>query len=186
MRYDQIRPILERKKPKVSVEIGTHKGKRAQMIAHHSGMYYGFDLWELGDEANDKAEYNGKGRSTRKEAAERLKGYPHELIQGNTLETLPEFIKRGILVDFAFVDGGHAKPTIASDWAFLSQILAPGAIVIFDDYYIPESPLYGCNEVVKQMPHVLLPDTDTTQDGWKCHLVKVEWPATPVVERMAA
>ena len=174
MRYDQIEPILKKKRPNVSVEIGTHKGKRAQMIARASQMYYGFDLWELGDAENDKAEYNGKGRSTLKEAQERLKPFRHELIQGNTKDTLPEFVKRGVLVDFAFVDGGHAKPTIASDWHYLSQILAPGAIVVFDDYYVPESLLFGCNDVVRGLKHRLLPVTDTTQDGWKCHLVVVE------------
>lgn len=186
MRYDQIEPILRQKKPQVSVEIGTHKGKRAHMIAHYSAMYYGFDLWEQGDEANDKAEYNGKGRSTKKEAQSRLKSYKHELIQGNTTITLPEFVKRGVKVDFAFVDGGHSKKTIASDWKFLSQVLAPGAIVVFDDYYVPESLLFGCNDVVRGLPHKVLPDTDTTQDGWKCHLVKVEWSATPAEGPTAA
>lgn len=174
MRYDQLEPILRRKRPGVSVEIGVHKGKRGQMIARRSGMYYGFDLWEMGDAALDVAEYNGKGRSTRGEAQARLAPFPHELIQGNTLETLPEFVKRGVLVDFAFVDGGHSKATIASDWKYLSRILAPGAVVVFDDYFVPESPLFGCNEVVRGLNHRLLPETDTTQDGWTCHLVVVE------------
>ena len=175
MRYDQIVPILEKKKPKVSVEIGVHKGHRAKIIAAYSGMYYGFDVWEKGDAALDKAEYNGKGRSTRKDASDSLKGHAHELIQGFTQETLPEFVKRGVLVDFAFVDGGHAKDTIASDWQFLSQILAPGATVVFDDHYTPESPLYGCNETIRGLKHVLLPRTDTTPDGWTCRLAVVEW-----------
>lgn len=174
MRYDQIEPILRKKNPKVSVEIGVHKGFRAKIIASLSGMYYGFDVWELGDTDLDKAEYNGKGRSLKKHASDALKPYPHELIQGFTQDTLPEFVKRGILVDFAFVDGGHSKATIASDWNYLSQILAPGAIVVFDDYYVPESELFGCNDVVRHLNHRLLPETDTTQDGWTCHLVVVE------------
>src|SRR3990167_2033938 len=103
MRYDQIEPLLKSKKPTVSVEIGVHKGKRGGMIARHSGMYYGFDLWELGDSELDKKEYNGKGRSTKEEARSRLNCTRYELIQGNTLETLPQFVKRGVLVDFAFV-----------------------------------------------------------------------------------
>ena len=173
MRYDQIAPIVRDKKPGVAVEIGVHKGKRAQMIAHHSGMYYGFDLWEEGDAELDKKEYNGKGRSTRIEAQARLKGSKYELIQGNTLITLPEFVKRGILVDFAFVDGGHSVETIASDWKNLSQILAPGAIVVFDDYYTPESPLFGCNKVVNALNHTILPVHDITQDNWKCQLAVI-------------
>lgn len=174
MRYDQIAPILAKKMPKVSVEIGVHKAKRGGTIAHHSGMYYGFDLWEMGDSDLDRKEYNGKGRSTRKDAETRLRSYNYELIQGNTLETLPEFVKRGILVDFAFVDGGHSVETIASDWKYLSQILAPGAIVVFDDYYTPESPLFGCNRVVNELPHTLLPESDITQDNWKCQLAVVK------------
>lgn len=174
MRYDQIEPILRKKRPNVSVEIGVHKGKRAQMIARLSQMYYGFDVWEKGDAELDKSEYNGKGRSTMQEARAHLAPFKHELIQGYTQDTLPEFVNRGVLVDFAFVDGGHSKPTIASDWHWLSQILAPGAVVMFDDYYVPESPLFGCNDVVRNLKHRLLPVTDTTQDGWKCHLVVVE------------
>lgn len=174
MRYDQIVPILERKKPAVSVEIGVHKGHRARIIAQHSQMYYGFDLWEMGDEALDKAEYNGKGRSLKQHAKDSLAGRNYELIQGNTLETLPEFLKRGVLVDFAFVDGGHSKPTIASDWHWLRQMLAPGAIVVFDDYYVPESLWFGCNDIMRDLPHRLLPETDKTQDGWTCHLAVVE------------
>lgn len=175
MRYDQIEPILRQKRPAVSVEIGVHRGHRAKIIASHSAMYYGFDVWEMGDSELDKAEYNGKGRSMRKEAEASLKPFKHELVQGFTQDTLPEFVKRGVLVDFAFVDGGHSKATIASDWHYLSQILAPGAIVVFDDYYVPESPLFGCNDVVRNLKHRLLPDTDTTQDGWTCHLAVVEW-----------
>ena len=173
MRYDQIEPILKAKKPRISVEIGVHKAKRGGFIAHNSGMYYGFDLWEEGDAELDKKEYNGKGRSTRKEAESRLSGSKFELIQGNTLVTLPEFVKRGILVDFAFVDGGHSVETIASDWKYLSQILAPGAVVIFDDYYTPENDLFGCNKVVNGLKHKILPESDITQDNWKCQLVEV-------------
>lgn len=173
MRYDQIEPILKAKNPKVSVEIGVHKGKRGGMIARRSGFYYGFDLWEQADADLDKKEYNGKGRSTRAEAEARLGVSKYELIQGNTLVTLPEFVKRGVLVDFAFVDGGHSVETVLSDWACLSQILAPGAIVVFDDYYTPESPLFGCNRVVNGLKHKLLPEADITQDNWKCQLAVV-------------
>lgn len=174
MRYDQIVPILEANRPKIAVEIGVHRGVRAALIAKFSEKYYGFDLWELGDAELDKAEYNGKGRSTREEAKRSLAGRDYELIQGNTLETLPEFAKRGILVDFAFVDGGHSIPTITSDWKHLKSIMAPGGVVVFDDFYTPESDRFGCNSAIRDEKYEILPHVDYTRDdGWECRLAVV-------------
>lgn len=162
-------------RPRVAMEVGVHKGKRAGVIAAHSGMYYGFDLWEMGDSDLDRREYNGKGRSTRKEAEGRLKGMNYELIQGNTLETLPEFLKRGVKVDFCFLDGGHSVETIGSDWSCVKQMMAPGGIVVLDDFYTPENSAFGCNLALQGESFKLLPDMDKTQDGWECRLAVVEF-----------
>lgn len=175
MRYDQIVPILDARKPKVSIEVGVHKGHRARIIASRSQMYYGFDLWEMGDEELDRKEYNGKGRSLMKTASDALQGTKHELIQGNTLVTLPEFVKRGVKVDFCFLDGGHSVETIASDWKHVKQMMAPGGIVVLDDFYTPENRKFGCNKALKDEKFTVLPDMDKTQDGWECRLAVVKF-----------
>jgi len=132
------------------MEIGTHSGKNAQRLSETCKFYYGFDLWE---EAKSY-EHNGKGVADMNLAKSRIK-CPHELIKGDTRVTLPEFLKRGVKVDFAFIDGGHSVETIQSDWDCVKQMLNPGAIVVFDDYYDPPKK-YGANEVVKNIPHKIL------------------------------
>lgn len=171
MRYDELIAIAAKKKPGVLIEIGTHKGARAKLLKVHCKRYFGFDLWEYGDEENDRRESNGKGRSTMARAVQALAGSNFELIAGNTLDSLPAFCARGILVDFAFIDGGHSVKTIASDWRWVSGILAPGAVVVFDDYYEPERKGFGCNRIVAGIEHELIEGGDTF-DGTLIRLVK--------------
>ena len=156
MRYEQLIELAAKKKPDVLIEIGTHRGNNAKRLKEHCRKYYGFDLWEAGSEETDRRESNGKGRSTQVEAACALEGAKFELIQGDTNETLPKFVKRGIKADFVFIDGGHSVETIASDWRNVSDMLVHGTLVVFDDYYEPEIEGFGCNEIVKTIPHKLL------------------------------
>ena len=170
MRYDKLIALAAEKKPDVLIEIGTHKGARARLLKVHCKKYYGFDLWEAGDEETDRRESNGKGRSTRAQAMQALAGADFELIQGDTLDTLPVFWESGIKIDFAWIDGGHSVDTIASDWRWISRMLAPGAVVVFDDHYTPERAGFGCNAIVAGIEHELL-DGDTF-NGTLIRLVK--------------
>jgi len=172
MRYDKLIEIAAAMKPGVIIEIGTHRGVRASQLKHHCHTYYGFDLWEAGNDATDKRESNGKGRSTKQQAVQALAGCNFELIAGDTRETLPAFCKRGIKADFVFIDGGHSVETIQSDWDAIKQILNLGAVVVFDDYYEPERAGFGCNSLVRRIQHTLL-DGDTF-DGTLIRLVKVQ------------
>lgn len=180
MRYDLLIQLAAQKKPNVLVEIGTHKGARAKLLKDHCEWYYGFDLWESGNDEIDKAESNGKGRSSKEQAKESLAGAYFQLWEGNTRETLPLFYKnkngaRMGLIDFAWIDGGHSVETIASDWHWISQMLAPGAVVVFDDYYEPEREGFGCNRIVAGIPHELL--AGDLIGGTTIRLVKYVHPA---------
>ncbi|MCR4331289.1 MAG: class I SAM-dependent methyltransferase [Sulfuricaulis sp.] len=175
MRYDQLIALAAQKKPDVLIEIGTHRGARARLLKAHCKKYYGFDLWESGSDETDRRESNGKGRSTKAQAAQALAGAAFELIAGDTRETLPQFVKRGIKVDFAWIDGGHSIQTIASDWEWISQMLEPGAVVVFDDYYTPRRTGFGCNVIVGGIEHELL--NGDTFDGTLIRLVKYVHPS---------
>lgn len=166
MRYTQLIDLAHRLNPEVILEVGTHVGKRARHLAAACKMYYGFDLW---DEA-DEEEMNGKGSPSLETALLKLQGYRFELIRGNTRKTLPEFLKRGVRVDLAFIDGGHSIETIRSDYANVRQMMKPGGVIIFDDYYKPERS-YGCNAVVIDIQHKVLPESDKG-----VHLVRVDCP----------
>lgn len=170
MRYDKLIELAASKKPDVLVEIGTHRGLRAKLLKAHCKQYYGFDFWESGNDETDRRESNGKGRSTKAQAEQALAGSRFELIAGDTRITLPEFYKRGIKIDFAWIDGGHSVETIRSDWNWISKMLNPGAVVIFDDWYAPERDGFGCNSIVAGIKHELL-DGDLI-NGTTIRLVK--------------
>lgn len=170
MRYDELIALAKQKQPGVLIEIGTHRGARAKLLKSHCKRYIGLDLWEAGSEETDKRESNGKGRSTRVQAAQALSGADFELIAGDTRETLPALFERGVLADFVFIDGGHSVGTIRSDWQWTRRMLNPGAVVVFDDYYEPERDGFGCNRIVAGIEHELL--SGDSFDGTLIRLVK--------------
>lgn len=174
MRYEELLRLAAQKNPQVLIEIGTHRGKRARSLAPLCRHYYGFDLWEAGNDETDLRERNGKGRSTMIDVL-KLVGSQAELIQGDTRVTLQAFVNRGIKADFVFIDGGHSVETITSDFYWISKILNPKAVVVFDDFYEPEVPGFGCNTIIEKISHTLL-DGDKQVDGTMVRLVKYVHP----------
>jgi len=165
MRYKQIIKLIEDLKPETVLEVGTHKAQRPKewFNVHKFKMYYGFDVFDLGTNELNRKEMNGKGFCNRKFAESQLKDIPHKLTEGNTLNTLPEFAfeylhKENEGIEFAFIDGGHSEDTIRSDWENVKQVMKPGGIVIFDDYYQPIRPGFGCNNIIKDLEHIVLPE----------------------------
>lgn len=145
------------------MEIGTHKAVRPREWKD-SGLfffYYGFDVFEDGNVELNNKEMNGKGLCQMEQAKSNLVGIQHKLYKGLTKDTLPAFKYENIKADFAFIDGGHSIETIQNDWGHVKDCMTPGGVVVFDDYYslnYPEG--FGCNEVVKNIEHEILPVTD--------------------------
>jgi len=182
MRYDQIIPIVRELQPKVVMEIGTWNGARAiEMMKQTNGVYYGFDLFEEANEQTDFEESNVKPHHSINRVAYRLDGAKLQfcLVKGNTRKTLPMFRKDNpdVRVDFAYIDGGHSVETIRSDWEHVRAMMNPGGVVVFDDYYIPASPRWGCNAVLEGEEYEILPLEDkvfgSELDGYGIRLVRV-------------
>lgn len=142
-RYHHLFDEIARTKSKNILEVGTWNGNRAaQMIsvaqASSQGevFYYGFDLFESLDDEMYAHELSKKP-PTKSEVEARLResGAAINLIQGNTLETLPEFVKNSGPMDFIFIDGGHSVETVQSDWDSVKQLMHKDTVVIFDDYW---------------------------------------------------
>lgn len=168
MRYDQLLSAVRRFQPRFILEIGTWNGHRAlQMLQLSPGAtYYGFDLFEDADVKTDAEEKNVKPHHTLASIQARLSGYKAHLFKGNTRETLGDFKEP---VDFAWIDGGHSVETIRSDWENVKRCLLPGANVYFDDYYSGgiDTEQFGCNRVVDELRHEVLPDRDPViPSGW--------------------
>ena len=177
MRYMKLLKAVREKNPKCIVEVGTWNGGRAMEMLNLApqAVYYGFDLFEDADPKTDAEEFNVKQHYSVEDVEMRLTGYKVHLIKGNTRETLKNF-KPEIPVDFVWLDGGHSVETVRSDWENLKPHLAPDAWVFFDDYYTGPSidtSKFGCNEVVKNLTHEVIPEGDWVKGGGSVHMVRV-------------
>lgn len=194
-RYAQLQILIEEFRPRVIVEIGAWKGKRALEMAEAAFRaagdsycelhYKGYDLFETASAESDAAELNVKAHHTRDAVASTLEafarehpGFTFELIEGNTRETLaPQ------AVDFAFIDGGHSVETIRSDL----DRLRDSRVILLDDWYAldergagPDLEVYGCNRVLEGVPHEVLPVRDPIHGGG---LVQMALIAPPLSRR---
>ncbi len=175
-RYAQLLQAVRTKQPKAILEIGVFDGKRAlQMLSLCStAKYYGFDLFEDATEETDRIEKNVKKHYFLSDIAEKLTGYDAYLFKGNSRETLKNFNEP---VDFVWIDGGHSVETIRSDWENVKRVITPDAWVFFDDYYTGpiDTSAMGCNEIVKDLAHEVLPIADAVVGGGWVKIARV-WP----------
>lgn len=176
MRYEQLLKAVRDKQPRAILEIGTWNGERARQMLNLApgAIYYGFDLFEDATSETDQEEKNVKPHYTLEYVEGKLYGYQAYLYKGNTRETLKNFNKP---VDFVWLDGGHSVETIRSDWEHVKRCLEPDAVVYFDDYYAGpiDTTRFGCNEIVKDLKHEVLPHADWVSGGGTVQMVRV-WP----------
>jgi len=174
MRYAHLLEAVRVLKPTKILEVGTWNGQRAKQMLSlvPNARYDGFDLFEEASKETDEIEKNVKPHHTLAEVKELLLGYNVGLHRGNTRETLAKFKRK---VDFAWIDGGHSVETIRSDWENVRRCLTRDAAVYFDDYYTGgiDTSLYGCNEVVKDLDHELLPAIDPVTPFGGVQIVRV-------------
>jgi uncharacterized Rossmann fold enzyme len=164
-RYEQLKKLVGFVKPKVIIEVGTHKGVRAEMmcreaVKHQERVHYiGYDLFDEATAETNEQELNGKGAGSEAGARSRLEnidGLTFEFIKGNTRDTLHGKDVRG---DFVFIDGGHSVETIRGDY----EALKASRMIAFDDWYDGNKvdlSKFGCNEVLRNVRHEILPEAD--------------------------
>jgi len=146
-RYGHMLALFRQHNPRNMIEIGVWRGDRTvHFISSGNALkkYVGFDLFEGMN--NDKYQQESMGHCV-PHAKEMVMARIHpiaiqrgckvELIAGKTEETLPEFVGQNAgQFDFIYIDGGHSLETVANDWEFSKQLLAPRGLAIFDDYYL--------------------------------------------------
>lgn len=159
-RYSQLVGLITKVKPLSIVEVGVHRGVRAQLMCKAAieikspVQYTGFDVFDSVDAHFHNSALNGKGAPSLNQAHDRLKsiaGLRYEFIVGDTRDTLAG---RDIAADFAFIDGDHRVETIRSDYKALQGCRC----VVFDDYYtpggdgaLPYLSRYGANAVIDEI-----------------------------------
>jgi hypothetical protein len=171
-RYGQLNQLIRLFRPSTFIEVGTWSGWRAVSMALEASLYAesvnyrGYDVFEAGTQELDAKEKNVKPHFSESSIRKLLDycrflvpGFAYELISGDTNVTLRE----GDRADFAFIDGGHAIATIDNDYWSLSD----SGVIVLDDYY--EGPIdtsqFGCNQVIKDVPHRVLPVADPVSGG---------------------
>ena len=174
MRYDRLLESIRERQPKAILEIGTWNGERARQFLNlvPDARYYGFDLFEEGTVETDREEMNVKPHHYLERVMMKLEGWDVQLFKGNTRETLANFNEK---VDFVWLDGGHSVETVRSDWENVKRCLTDDAVVFFDDFYEGgiDTTRFGCNEIVKDLPHEVLPDADPVMGGGRVRIVRV-------------
>lgn len=142
-RYSQLYTTINKIKPINILEVGTWNGRRAvEMIKeaqkHNKDVqYYGFDLFENMTDSIFKEEIS-KWPPTSQEVKKYIldnTGVEPNLFIGNTMETFPKYIDSLPIMDFIYIDGGHAIETVKNDWTYSEKLMDKNTAVIFDDYW---------------------------------------------------
>ena len=175
--------------PKRILEFGVCPGKNAlYMIGEaqrHTAkksdvQYYGFDLFApmTTQEFDDTHPAPLDWMQAKLDAT----GAEVHLFRGDSKLTFPGFAKTAEPMDFIYIDGGHSRETISSDWEHSKRLLKPGTILIFDDYW--DRLDGGCRAVVDAIdrnkysveicePGELFPGDWRLAPSYLCRAVKV-------------
>ena len=156
--WEIMNQVIAEHKCQSIMEIGVCRGDAAlSMISaalkiHNKIYYYGFDLFDDLIDDNTMIIENFK-RPFSLDVIKRKLNRQHvtiELIEGNTKDTLPQFLTRNIPIDFVYIDGGHAYETIRRDWHYIQKIMNKNTVVVFDDY-IESYPEFGPTKVINDI-----------------------------------
>lgn len=139
--------ILELRKPRTILEIGTGRGLGSFAMAA-AARAYGFeveittaDIIPLTQAQDYALEVNGERKRPRASCAEiwanHLDADLAKRIQpltGPTTTTLPQVLRSGKKFDFVFIDAGHDLFSVAHDLVYSAALLAPGGAILMDDF----------------------------------------------------
>jgi predicted O-methyltransferase YrrM len=175
-RYQQLIDIVAERQPERIIEIGTWDGTRAVEMcqAAPKAQYYGFDYFEQASPATDAQEKNVKEHFAQGAVAARLRaeGIDAYLSVGDSKVTMKDYLARegGASADLIYIDGGHSKETVESDYLNAMEAIKPGGMIVFDDYYteMPDDELaqFGCQSVIEIQKYAeVLPVKDPVKGG---------------------
>ena len=139
--------IVELRKPRTVLEIGTGRGLGAFAMAAAARAYATeieittADVIPLAQPQDYALEVNGQRERRRASCAEIWARYlDPELVRritpltGPTASTLPALLRDGRRFDFIFIDAGHDLFSVAHDLAYSAVLLAPGGAILMDDF----------------------------------------------------
>lgn len=168
-RYRRLLAAAEALRPRTIIEIGVFTGLRGLEMIEAASLgrgadgiaYHGFDLFDLMDDGILAQELS-KRPDPMPDVQARLaaSGAAVTLHKGWSTDTLPAFAAANpdLRAELIFIDGGHAVETIRSDWENVAPLLAPGGVVMFDDYYVDcpqQTDRFECNTLMDSLDPAL-------------------------------
>ena len=154
---------IEKKKPKIFLEVGVFHGVTARNICellhgmHNDEFkYIGIDLFEESDENKDEIIPNTKFSNPLKKIyfkyIKRQNPYSKEAVES----LLKKFSKNVVLlkgnsnnilrkinmskIDYVFLDGGHDYKTVSNDLLQSKEVIMNGGTILCDDYDLSQAP----------------------------------------------
>ena len=121
------------------LEIGSFEGRSTVWIGEHmmkEGDYlWCVDTWRGGEEhsAEDMGEVQQRFLRNM-EKLENLKPLDWYAIRETSVMALGEKIHEHYIFEFIYIDGSHQAKDVLTDACMAWQVLAPGGIMVFDDY----------------------------------------------------
>lgn len=149
LRYDQLLAYVEARPSLSILEIGVARAANAlRLLAFADALggaphYCGIDLFGqlTPEQLNVSYCHDAKRPGTLAETRQWLEqmlgpaiAKRIKLLEGWSHEVLPVLRQRAALFDLIFVDGGHDYDAVSSDWEHCRHLVAPGGVVVFDDF----------------------------------------------------
>ena len=124
--------LVKQLKATVTLETGVAFGASSLAICDAKRSFDAANKMHYGVDPNQSTEYADAALvSLRKEHLDS----EFQILEGPSHLMLPKLIEKGVLLDFAFVDGWHTFDYTLIDFFLVDKMLRPGGIVAFHDMY---------------------------------------------------
>lgn len=125
---DFLYSMVRQFRPAITIEVGMANGLSTVFIAealreNGVGRHIAIDPFQHSD-------WHGAAIALIRKAG--LESYV-ELMELFSHQALPELERKGIIADFAFIDGSHLFDYVMTDFLCVDRILKPGGLIAFDD-----------------------------------------------------
>jgi predicted O-methyltransferase YrrM len=183
--WPQIFPawLASRRRPRTFMEIGSYEGRSAvwliENLMEENDMLYCVDTWEGSEEhvGVDMASVKERFYHNVAIAVNKRALYDEQVVaqQGKSCDVLPGHMVAGRVFDIIYVDGSHRAADVLSDAIMSWHLLAPGGVMIFDDYLWgdPSNPLGRPKLAIDAFTNIYGPQLSFVCVGYQLAIAKV-------------